>query len=164
MVARVLVTAALALAAGCGGDAGVNADAGAADADTDLDFIPCTNDPRVQQYVPGMEQVGSNARFKVKLVASEPAPPAKPLDVWTIDVTDANGALASGLGILVAPYMPDHRHSPPVAPIVSALGEPGRYSIAQINLFMAGVWQVKMTLTPPGAASDAVTFWFCVDR
>jgi hypothetical protein len=46
---------------------------------------------------------------------------------------------------------------------VTALAEPGRYDVAMINLFMAGVWQVKVNLSAAGA-TDVATFWFCVER
>ena len=146
-----------AAAAGDGATAGAGADGSA------YDFIPCTDDGRVDHYAAGMEKSGSKGLYKVKLLASQPAPPAKPNNVWNLAVSDMNGAPASGLTVAVSPYMPDHRHAPPVAPVVTALAEPGRYDVAMINLFMAGVWQVKVSLSAAGA-SDAVTFWFCVDR
>jgi hypothetical protein len=145
-------------------DAAAAGDSAATGTDgSDYDFVPCTNDARVDHYAAGMEKSGSNGLYKVKLLASQPAPPAKPNDVWNLAVSDVNGAPASGLTVVVSPYMPDHRHPPPVTPVVTALAEPGRYDVAMINLFMAGVWQVKVSLSGAGA-SDAVTFWFCVER
>jgi hypothetical protein len=165
MKAGACATALLAALTACGSSADEPDGAGTttADAGSPYDFIPCTDDARVDKYAAGMEKIGSNGRFKVKLLASQPAPPAKPLDVWNLAITDMNGAPQSGLTVAVSPYMPDHRHAPPVAPVVTALAEPGRYDVAMINLFMAGVWQVKVSLSAAGA-SDAVTFWFCVDR
>jgi hypothetical protein len=163
MRAGACTAALLATMTACGSSSNDPAPAVAIDANSSLDFIPCTDDARVDKYAAGMEKTGSNGRYKVKLLASEPAPPAKPNDVWNIAVADMNGAPQSGLTVNVSPYMPDHRHAPPVAPVVTALAEAGRYDIAMINLFMAGVWQVKVSLSAAGA-SDAVTFWFCVDR
>src|SRR3954471_21045227 len=121
----VALLVALAAGAGCG-SATPAADAAAVD--TGLEFIPCTNDLRVDHYMPGMEKPGASGHFKVKLLASDPAPPAQPLNTWTVEVTDGAGAPASGVTMVVSPYMPDHKHAPPITPTVSALGEPGRYS------------------------------------
>jgi len=154
----------------CGGDSGGGAspaDAAAGGAgDSGITFIPCTNDARVDHFAAGMEKLGTMGKLKMKLLSSEPAPPAQPLDVWTVAITDAAGAPQSGLTLTAAPYMPDHRHAPPVPPIVTALPDPGQYRIERINLFMAGVWQVKLNAVAasPAGLSDAAVFWFCIER
>src|SRR4051812_908669 len=78
----------------CGGDSGGGAGtpADAAAGDSGITFIPCTDDPRVDHYAAGMEKAGNNGKLKMKLLSSEPAPPAQPLDVWTVEITDAAGA------------------------------------------------------------------------
>jgi hypothetical protein len=165
---RTALLAALLGLPACGGDSGDGGGAvmDAAAGDSGITFIPCTDDPRVDHYSAGMEKAGAMGKLKMKLLSSEPAPPAQPLDVWTVEITDPAGAPQSDLTLVASPYMPDHRHAPPVPPLVSALPEPGRYRIERINLFMAGVWQVKLNATSASnpALSDAAIFLFCVER
>jgi len=79
--------------------------------------------------------------------------PAKGVDVWTIETDDvATSAPVDGLSIAVKPYMPDHGHGTTAVGVMPAGG--GTYTIAPLNLYMAGYWEITFNLTD-SSSSDA---------
>jgi hypothetical protein len=166
-------------AAGCGssGGAGVtpNPDsgppttAGPSDAgddlyDPDADvFIPCTDDPRADHYAAGMQKTGPKG-INVTLMTSDPGPPIKGTNIWTVLVTDAGKVPQSGATFKVLPFMPDHGHPSPAKPVVSALTDAGQYKVTPLYLFMAGLWEVTLDVTTAAGTQDAVVFRFCIQQ
>lgn len=122
--------------------------------------MQCSNDPRVSSYSAGMSQVGLQGTLKFVLVSADPAPPARDLNAWTVQVQDAAGNPLSGASLAVKLWMPDHGHGPATVPIIAASG--ADISVKQMNLFMAGVWQITLTATVNGQ-TDSATFTFCVE-
>ena len=141
--------AALALAAGCGSSSSAP-DAG--------DVVNCQTDPRVFAYAPNLAVKSSTSAMTFTLVQSDPAPPARGNDVWTMHVTDAAGQPLSNLSLTVLPFMPDHGHGTSVNPSVSVKGA-GNYSVSPLYFFMPGVWRIRFT---PAGSSDTTDFWFCI--
>ncbi len=143
---------------GCGQEASV----------TDDSPPTCEVDDRDEPYFSGISKTGS-ANYVIKLVDSNPAPPAKGNNVWFIEVTNPDATAASGLVVDLEGFMPDHGHGTPVVPTVVDNGE-GGYTLDPVNLFMPGYWEVSLTLSDPGDSEgsdddvelDSVTFRFCV--
>ena len=92
-----------------------------------------------------------------------PAPPAKGLNAWTLALTDATGSPMSGATITVKPYMPDHGHGSSIVPAVTPMSAAGTYQVTLLDLFMAGIWTVTFTITPPSGPVESLVFSFCVD-
>jgi len=144
-----------ALSAGCGG--------GGSPAMTGPDgavFAACANDLRADVYAAGMDKTGKDQKLTVKLMSSDPGPPIKGTNAWTIAVTDAAGQPVDGATITVTPYMPDHNHGTSVKAVVTPLSG-GSYAIAPLYFFMAGLWQTTLQVQS-GDSSDSVVFAFCV--
>jgi len=142
----------LALALGaCGGSSqSAPSDAG--------DVVDCSTDSRVTAYAQNLTVNSKSNAMKFVLVSSNPAPPAKGTDIWSLRVTDVAGQPLSGLSLSVVPYMPDHGHFSPVTPQVTSNGG-GNYTVGNIYFFMPGVWQTTFTSTSP---SDTAVFLFCI--
>mgnify|MGYP001552691117 CR=1 FL=1 len=105
--------------------------------------------------------MGKNGVFETKLMASDPAPPDRGNNTWTVAVSDASGPPVTGATIDVKPYMPDHGHGTPIIATVTDKGD-GSYLITPVNLFMVGLWQVTLTIDQAGK-SDQVVYDFCIE-
>jgi YtkA-like len=151
----------LALVVGCGNSPSghTHGDGGEPDAEQ---FIPCTNDPRADHFVPGLAKTGPMGRLKVVLLASDPSPPTKGNNAWTIRVEDM-GTPQTGATMKITPFMPDHGHGTPTKANVSPMMEPGQYQVTPLYLYMAGLWQITLEVTTP-AAKDSVVFSFCIEQ
>ena len=121
----------------------------------------CAAETRDDEFAIGLAKSGEmvNAAF----VSADPAPPFKGNNAWVIDFSDMDGQPLDNLDIVVIPMMPDHGHGTPVEAVVTATGEPGRYEITPVNLFMTGYWEVNMELTLSGGEQDFLMFGFCVE-
>lgn len=99
--------------------------------------------------------------LSVEIVEADPAPPVVRGDnAWRIRVTDAEDEPINGAEITVSPYMPKHQHGAAEV-VVQELGD-GEYRLAPIELIMPGVWEIPMSITPPGAEASEVTFRLCI--
>jgi YtkA-like protein len=133
------------------------------DPDADV-FIPCTDDPRAEHYAPGMLKTGPKSQISVTLLSSDPGPPIKGVNTWSVLVTDAAKAPQSGATLKVVPYMPDHNHGTIVKPTITPLSDAGQYKVTPLYLFMAGLWEVTLTVSTPTGVQDAVVFRFCIQQ
>ena len=96
---------------------------------------------------------------------SDPAPPSRFENLWTMQVTDAGGAPLAGQTITVTPFMPDHGHGTGVVTVVTesptTLGE---YIADPVFLSMPGLHQVFVDIAPARTPPDPdqVVFAFCI--
>jgi hypothetical protein len=148
------VIACLLVLAACGDD-GAPAAADAAPR------IPCADDPRTDAFALGMIKTGP-AGLGVRIDAAEPAPPARFSNAWTVAVLDPAGAPAAGVAIAVQPFMPDHGHGTPVEVVVSEL-DGGRYRLEPLELWMPGLWEVRLELTGI-EPTDRIVFRVCIEE
>lgn len=142
------------------GSAQIPADGGAADlgADASGPSTLCT-DPRADPWLLPLTKSTSAGGFRVSLLEGSPAPPAIGKNTWTLRVTNASGQPASGLSPAVHPFMPDHGHGTALPEVVVGT-EAGTYQIRAMDLFMAGVWQVEVSLGT--AQPDRVVLTYCL--
>jgi YtkA-like len=140
---------------GCSGDDDGGSSGGSAPA------TGCAADTRKDIYTAGLsKQAGS---LVVKLIESKPGPPIKGTNALTLEVLDAAGAPLDGASVTVTPWMPDHAHGSAAKIVVTPLGG-GRYQVDNVYLAMAGLWQIKIGVQPPGGgALQETMFQFCLD-
>lgn len=120
----------------------------------------CAADTRKDVYAAGLTKAAGP--LSVKVMNASPSPPSTGVNTLTLEVLDASGAPVDGAAITVTPWMPDHAHGSSVKPAVAAAGN-GTYTITNVYLVMAGLWQVKVSVQrAPGDVVDA-TFQFCLD-
>jgi hypothetical protein len=126
--------------------------------------VSCVSDARLDPAEAGFEKAGSNAALWFRLEKIEPAPPSKGDNIFTISVHDEAGEPFTG-ALGAKAKMPDHGHESPTVPVVSLDADSATYTVSDVNLFMAGVWQVTFscsesaTTTPP---MDSASFYFCI--
>ena len=86
------------------------------------------------------------------------------LGTWVVSLTDATtGAPADVTMTSERPWMPKHNHGATTYPVVTP-GDPGMYTVSEIDFFMAGYWQLKLNLVPASGDPDDVTFSICVPQ
>jgi hypothetical protein len=145
-------------AAGCGGN-----HAGHTTDDAGM-FYDCSQEMRAWPYSEGMMASSPNHLVVVKLLRSEPGPPIKGTNTWTVAI--AEGAAMTplgGLAISVTPFMPDHRHGSPRQVLVTAGAEIGAYTLAPVYFFMGGYWEVTFDLGPdPAGSTRTVMLPICI--
>ncbi len=142
------------LVAGCGSKTDMNSG----------DVINCQNDARVTAYAPNLSVTSASGR-KFILVRSDPAPPAKGTDTWTMRVQDSSGNGLSNLLLWIDPnqgaWMPDHGHGSSVHADITANAD-GTYTVAPLYFFMPGVWRITISSAPDAGPSDSAVFYFCI--
>lgn len=121
----------------------------------------CDADTRDEQFLAGMQKEGAGGVL-VALTSATPAPPGRDDNAWVIDVSKTGAPLA-GATVKVTPFMPDHRHGTSVAVVVTPDPTvPGRYQLSPINLWMPGLWEITIDVTPAGGVRDSVVYRFCI--
>jgi YtkA-like len=130
------------------------------DTGDDSGTVGCLTNPGpypVDTYSANMTRTGSKGALKFELVSSDPAPPAQGNDTFVVKISHADGSPFAG--DLVIPergvWMPAHGHGPSVVPIVTFDASQNAYSVAQVNLFMLGVWRLTFDAYETAAATDA---------
>jgi hypothetical protein len=120
----------------------------------------CAMETRADTYAAGLSK--ADGTTTVKLLESNPAPPIRGQNDWTLEVLDGSGQPVSGAKITVTPFMPDHGHGT-TKPTISEIGG-GKYDAAAIYMYMPGLWQVTVDVTmPTGMTTSSVKFNICVD-
>jgi YtkA-like len=128
---------------------------------TDAALFSCDTETRAVAYTPNLSRVSPSGAFSAVLVASDPGPPAKGTDTWTVRILDQGGAPLDGLEMTALPFMPDHGHGTSVKAVVSPLGG-GTYTVAPLYLYMPGYWEVTLNLKTAAGTKDSVMFPICI--
>jgi len=157
--------------AGCGSSAQGPDDGGMQDAD----FVQCADSPAVD-YMAGLTATSMSGAYVATLVSAttdfsdgtSAATAASGLDTWVVTIADATAGTPADVTMTAErPFMPKHNHGATTYPTVTA-GDPGMFTVSEMNLFMLGYWSEVLDLQPaPGAAdasatADKVTFAICV--
>jgi hypothetical protein len=151
--------------AGCGSGAHQQQDA----APQDADFMQCVGTPAVD-YAPGMMATSTSGAYVATVVSAktdiEGAPSvataASGLDTWVVSVADATAGTPAAVTITAEkPWMPKHGHGAPNFPVVTP-GDPGSFTLSELDFFMTGYWAVPLDLQPAAGAADKVTFSICL--
>ncbi len=86
-------------------------------------------------------QVAESDQFRFVLTPTSTKSGSNTLD---LRVTDRSGNAALG-DVTVEPAMPQMGHA--LAPITAAPFEPGHYRVGDVGLFMAGQWEITVSLS-----------------
>ncbi len=147
------------LGSSCGGDGSGGGGAGGMGGAGGSNAIGCLTDVRAMTYAANMQLPSKEGRLKLVLESSDPAPPIKGNNNWMLKVLDATGAPVTGATLMVVPKMPDHGHGTSIVPTITPMGD--TYRIGNVNLFMAGLWEVTISVSS-GMNSDYGVFSFCI--
>ena len=178
-----LLFAIVGVAAGCGSKetSGVSGNLSF----TDADFSVCSGTPAIR-VTPGLSVVSTSGIYRVAIEsavtdqgagAAQVPTAAIGYDTFTIAVILAvNGSAEAGApapdgltmttpavpgSVPADPYMPMHGHGASTVPAITAQGG-GLFSVAAIDFFMGGYWQLYLDLMPAGGAVDPVTLDICI--
>ena len=90
---------------------------------------------------------------KLKVEVFAPAQPLRRgLQRLRIHITEqATGKPAPGLQLAIQPWMPNMGHGVSELPTITE-PQPGDFEISELDLFMPGTWELRLTLS--GVASD----------
>ena len=118
-----------------------------------------------ETYTAGMSHTGDLGAIEFVLVSSDPAPPDKGVNVFTIQVTDlSTGVAIDGATVPITPFMPEHGHGTnPENYETEPTGEAGSYQSVPIDLFMSGLWDLTFTVQSGDTVLDQTTFSFCLE-
>lgn len=162
-----VVTLACACLIGCdSGNMSESGESESASSGSEGDAV-CAGESRNDEYAVGLAKTGES--LTVTFVDASPAPPDRGENTWTVMVTDAGGQAVTEAELEVVPWMPDHGHGSSVVVEVTPTGTPGEFQLKPIDLFMAGLWEVRLNFTMPGGGAaetieEQVVFAFCVER
>jgi len=164
-LARILTAAscaALPLVAGCGDGESTSGETTTTTSATTTETPACATDKRAQVYTVGLSSSSEDGAITITFVDADPAPPAKGNNTWTVTITDAAGKPVNGAAIETTAYMPDHGHTSPIKPTATSLDANGTYEVTPVNVFMPGIWEVTLAVTPAGGEASSVKFTFCI--
>jgi hypothetical protein len=159
---RALAIALGLLAAACGSSSSGGSTTSTSTATTTVESV-CASDPRATPFAEGMTVKSADGAVAVRVDHADPAPPTKGTDALSITVLDGAGKPLDGATVALSPYMPDHRHGASVTPKVTAGAAPGAFDVADVELFMPGIWQLTFRVTPKGGAAHDAVLTLCVD-
>ena len=94
--------------------------------------------PRAVEAQP---QLAESARIRFVLT---PASTKSGVNSFDLRITDRAGNPAEG-EVTLEPAMPQMGHA--IAPITAGPSEPGRYQVGGVDLFMAGQWEITVSLS-----------------
>jgi len=82
-------------------------------------------------------------------VRTAPQPPVRGTNEVELTVTGATDGLArDGLAIAVEPWMPAMGHGTSIVPTITP-ETGGKYLVSDVDLFMPGLWQLRLNITGP---------------
>lgn len=92
--------------------------------------------------------------LSLELRTAPTQPPVRGANLVQLRVASPQGAPRDGLALTVVPWMPAHGHGSPTKPTVTPQGS-GLYEISDVNLPMAGIWELRITLAGEGVEDHA---------
>jgi hypothetical protein len=141
-------------------DAGLDA---GGDAGEELTVYCPDGTPDSSSLVSGYQATSADKKLIATFVQSDPSPPQRYNNVWTVDFTDATGAPVADMAMTKSSqtWMPYHGHGWPASWMPMA--QPGRFEVT-LNFNMRGDFQVKLygTSTSLGVTNDLVLFNYCL--
>lgn len=122
--------------------------------------VDCAKVTNADTFVVGLEKKGQDEVLTFKLMAVDPAPPARYENTWTLAVDGASGPIL-GADIQVIPYMPKHDHVSAIHAVATQEPSSSWYKLEHVNFSMPGVWETTIRATS-GATTDSAMFRFCL--
>jgi hypothetical protein len=135
--------------------------------DDDGTSYNCAAETRADEFVIGLAKPGELGVYDFKLLSSDPAPPSRGDNTWTVELNTmaAPAAPVSGATLRATPFMPDHAHGSGKTVIVTPMTAAGQYQLEPVNLWMPGLWEVTIqaeATSGGGTQRDRVVFRFCL--
>jgi hypothetical protein len=152
---------ALALLSGCVDD---NGPPDYMDPPDDERIGPAECDAEFGELKQGLRAVSADGVVNAELMTADKLPLGWFHNDWVIRFTDkATGEPLDELEFgLVQPWMPAHGHNGDNQfPEIAKEEKPGEWSFADINITMAGGWEIQIPIVDSPAGSDDLKFYVC---
>jgi hypothetical protein len=94
------------------------------------------------------------SQLQIEVRTSPSQPPERGVSSVELVVKNEAGALQEGLDVDMQPWMPAMGHGAAVKPTVTVRG-PGTYVLDDVQLFMAGRWELRTSFS--GSVTDSAT-------
>jgi hypothetical protein len=121
-----------------------------------LAFGACSQAPAPAGFPvqPTLVMSSKSALFSIA-VRTAPSPPTRGDQSVEYTITDAStGKVVPGLTLDVVPWMPIMDHGTSIVPSVTET-TPGTYLVSNVDLFMAGEWALRTTISGPAGDAGA---------
>ena len=148
-----------ALAISCGGkDADSSSGAWGGD-----DPVNCSGEP--VDVVENASVPCATGDCTLQVVSTDPAPPDRGDNTWTVQVLDATGTAMPISALQASPFMPAHNHGTSPADFVGVSVDQVAWTVGPFDLFMPGLWELRVAiqLDEPTDAERQVIIPFCVE-
>jgi hypothetical protein len=109
--------------------------------------VACSSASAGENVNQTIEALGTKGVVKIEVVMT-PNPPVRGSNSARATIMSMDGVPEDGLTVTVRPWMPSMGHGTSVTPTVTPLGG-GVYQLDDLDLFMPGRWELRMTLTGP---------------
>lgn len=110
--------------------------------------------PSAESELPVASVTSASGRFQVEVLARQNPLKRGPQNLRIVVTEAQTRKPATGLQLSLEPWMPSMGHGISDTPQVSATG-PGQFQVANLDLFMPGLWELRMRLS--GTATDQAT-------
>lgn len=89
----------------------------------------------------------ASGMLRVSARTVDDAPPVRGANAFDVEIVRvADGGAVEGVALAVTPWMPAMGHGTSTRPVVSELGG-GHHLVEGVNLFMPGLWELRVSLT-----------------
>ncbi len=116
----------------------------------------CDDGAALDTYAAGLQKITADGAYTVTLVDALPAPPDVGPNTLTVSVDAPPGA-----EVKLRPWMPLHGHGT-VPEWHPAQPDGDRWVFADVDLFMAGLWELAFTVDSDDPGTGAL-FRFCLE-
>ncbi len=124
------------------------------------DASPASSVESPDDYISGVERVSDAGLFLVELRRSTPTPKFTGDYTWELVVADATCGEVLDVEVHAEPTMPQHGHGTTPQFTEATPDTAGIYTLTDMSLFMAWVWQIEITVTAEDGAEDTVSWFF----
>ncbi|MDX2052670.1 MAG: FixH family protein [Polyangiaceae bacterium] len=116
----------------------------------------CQADPNLFDFSGRMVAASEQGTFQLRMLELAPEVPTKGDNRWTIELLDTQQAPLENPEIQVTPFMPQHGHGTGVKAVVAKGEVLGTWIVSPVNLWMPGLWEVKLTVSHRGQIDNLV--------
>jgi hypothetical protein len=143
-------------------DAGTLLDGGVDAADDEELVVQCPDtSTEAATLTSGLTRTSKDNKLIAKFVLSDPSPPERYNNDWTIDFTTADGTPVTDLSMMKTSqtWMPYHGHGWRATSV--PMSEPGRYKVT-LNFNMRGYFQIKLETMSANLGAEEIVFDYCL--
>ena len=125
--------------------------------------VDCGGDP--VDIRPGLSVRCESGDCSVQVVSTDPAPPDRGDNTWTLNVLDAGNEAMPITQLQASPFMPAHNHGTSPADHVGVSTDQITWTVGPFDLFMPGLWELRVAvqLDESGDAERQAIIPFCVE-